>query len=180
MFPSAFAETERDTEEERRLFYVAITRAEQQVFVSYARQRFRNGQITFSNPSRFLKDMDEQYLDRSGEHRSTPQRWSIWDEEERTARYENTSRFSDRPSFSQPTTTRSPGRFQKTTGMQPKTDKEDIDCGYESGSRIRHNTFGEGTVKKCFRENGNDKIVIDFDKVGEKTLLLKFARLEKI
>ena len=57
------SETERDIEEERRLFYVALTRAKTLCSVSYAKSRFKNGQTQFSNPSRFLYDLDEIYLD---------------------------------------------------------------------------------------------------------------------
>jgi ATP-dependent helicase/DNAse subunit B len=60
LFPSPFAETARELEEERRLFYVAITRAEEQCFISYSKSRFKNGKTNFANPSRFLKDIDKQ------------------------------------------------------------------------------------------------------------------------
>ena len=73
-----------------------------------------------------------------------------------------------------------PKNLSPTTGAQPKSGREEIHCPYPDGSRVRHATFGDGTVKASFRENGNDKIVIRFDRAGEKTLLLKFARLERI
>ena len=62
LFPSMMVESERDLEEERRLFYVAITRAKERCMITYAKSRFRNGQIQFSNPSRFIYDVDKRYL----------------------------------------------------------------------------------------------------------------------
>ena len=179
LFPSAFAESERDMEEERRLFYVALTRAEQEVYLTYAKQRFKNGQIMFSNPSCFLKDIDEQYLDRSGEQRvATPNHWSpSWMQEEWNT-IQHTDRYADRVKTT--TLPHSTSNLKKTTGVQPKGEKEAIDCEFTVGSQVRHKTFGDGIVIDAFRENGNDKIVIRFDTVGEKTLLLKFAKLESI
>ena len=181
LFPSAFAETEREMEEERRLFYVAVTRAKREVYITYARQRFRNGQVMFSSESRFLKDIDEQYLDRSGEQTRARERnrWSpSWIEEEWTDRFIRRESNKEQGLYETPTI--ASGRLSKTTGMQPKTGKENITCPFAEGSRVKHGTFGKGTVLRAFRENDNDKIVIRFDTAGEKTLLLKFARLEKI
>ncbi|MBR1809698.1 MAG: UvrD-helicase domain-containing protein [Paludibacteraceae bacterium] len=170
LFPSAFAESVREIEEERRLFYVAITRAERECYITYARQRFRNGQIVFSSPSRFLKDIDEQYLDRSGEKRTIvqPQWQPSWLQSEWRREPE------ERP---MPAATR---KLSKTTGMQPSADKKPIETAFAAGSRVRHATFGDGTVRETFEENGNEKIVVRFDTKGEKTLLLKFAKLERL
>ncbi len=170
LFPSAFAESIREIEEERRLFYVAITRAERECYITYARQRFRNGQIVFSSPSRFLKDIDEQYLDRSGEKRTAVQ--TGW----QPSWLQNEWR---REEAARPAPT-APRKLSKTTGMQVSSGKTPIETGYTAGMRVRHATFGEGTVRETFEENGNNKIVVKFDKAGEKTLLLKFAKLEKL
>ena len=221
LFPSAFAESQRELEEERRLFYVAVTRAGQEVYITHAKQRFRNGQVMFSTPSRFLRDIDERYLDRSGEQQTASQpRWSMpWMEQEfmqsRTGStaYAGIPGNSGKPGYTENAgyagksgSAGSPGYAGKsgsagyagyagrmsslspappknlspTTGAQPKSGREEIHCPYPDGSRVRHATFGDGTVKASFRENGNDKIVIRFDRAGEKTLLLKFARLERI
>ena len=178
LFPSIFAETERDMEEERRLFYVAVTRAERCCIVTYAKQRWRNGSVTFSTPSQFLKDIDERYLDRSGEQQTkTNNSWTMpWMERE----FRQEVRQSDSRPIDRHTETVSPKRLQKTTGWKVKGESELIETPYPIGSRVRHNTFGTGTVIKAMRENDNEKIVIRFDNSGEKTLLLKFARLERI
>lgn len=170
VFPSIFAETPQDMEEERRLLYVAITRAGYRCFMTHAGQRFRNGQITFSTPSRFLKDIDNQYFHRSKD--TTPRR--SWQPSWKQAEWEEPAP-APIPQPIQPTK-----KLVKTTGMQVATGKVIIDSGFDNGQRVRHTTFGDGTVKDSFSENGNDKILIHFDKYGEKTLLLKFAKLTKL
>ena len=62
LFPNQYVETESDVEEERRLLYVAITRAKERCFISYAKNRFRNGQSTYTTESRFLHDIDKKFL----------------------------------------------------------------------------------------------------------------------
>ncbi len=113
LFPSPFAMTNQEMEEERRLLYVAITRAEEKCYITYARSRFRNGQVNFSPASRFLKDLDTRYIMRTDEISSAPHRWYSSDNE-----YDNSfSRPAERPAipFTQPKTQ----NLRKTTGMQP-------------------------------------------------------------
>ncbi len=167
LFPSAFAMSRREMEEERRLFYVAITRAEEECLITYARTRFRNGSVAVSTVSPFLNDINPQYLDRSGEQPAQPS-WN----------------FSDRVIWRNPQPTpRTPNTTQlkKTTGRQPKGEKMEVQTPYPIGSRVQHGTFGRGTVLKAYQENGNEKIEIRFDGFSApKTLLLKFAKLEKL
>lgn len=213
LFPSMFAETDRDMEEERRLFYVAVTRAEKECHITYARQRWRNGSIVFSNESRFLRDIDSRFITRSSAptpshttsfsmpwlsrefgdfketgFRNTPTRnahtwdadsrnahtWDAhsWDADGSSATRKEKNIPSSAPSIKKP--------LSKTTGMQLKTDRTAISTPYPIGCRVQHATFGAGMVKEAFEENGNEKILIRFDKSGEKTLLLKFARLQRL
>lgn len=76
LFPSPFCQNESDMEEERRLLYVAITRAEQECYLTYASQRWKNGQVNFSNPSRFLKDIDRRYLQQLSAPSTQPSPWT--------------------------------------------------------------------------------------------------------
>ena len=161
LFPSSFVETEKELEEERRLFYVAITRAMEHCIITYARTRFRNGQLTFSLPSQFLKDIDDEYVEKQ---------------------YRNTV-------SSQPNTYNSPHSNLATqhftsSNFQPlntqTSDRKEIECPYPIGSRVLHGVFGAGTVLAAYNENQNDKIEIRFDKVGTKTLLLRFAKLQTL
>lgn len=168
LFPSAFAQTEREIEEERRLLYVAITRAGRQCMLTYARQRFRNGQLTFSNPSRFIQDIDNRYI-----RRPDAPTHSF-----RTPSWLNRDFSADAGSTSQADTTLlSRKKLTKTTGSRQKTDRQPISSPFPIGSRVSHATFGVGTVIDAFEENDNRKILIRFDQSGEKTLLLKFAKL---
>lgn len=171
LFPSQFCSTRQEIEEERRLFYVAITRAMETCVVSYARQRFRNGQVTFNSPSRFINDIDRAYMQvLKNNPQPSATRWSA------NAAWSTPSRPS---SFEQhattPTQTAQPTRTSTNQSIP-------IDSIYSAGERILHKVFGAGTVKRVYRDlvTENDKIEIAFDKVGTKTLLLSHAKLERL
>lgn len=157
LFPSQFCVKPSEIEEERRLLYVAITRAMEQCYLSYARQRFRNGQMAFNSPSRFLNDIDRRYFELS--RPSTPSRPSI-------PRMPSIPRIPSQPSTP---VTRNP------SSVTP------IQSDWKSGDRVNHRVFGLGTVSRVYRDEvtENDKIEIAFDTVGTKTLLLSHAKLEK-
>jgi len=161
LFPSAFAEEENNMEEERRLFYVAITRAMDQCIITYARSRFRNGNVNFSIPSRFLQEIDDAYLRKEENNHSATAFLS-------TSKPTNIDHNYSLPNHLQ--------RLPKSNDSA----REDITTPFEVGSRVCHNVFGQGTVLATYKENGNEKIEIQFDTFGKKTLLLLFAKLEKI
>ena len=162
LFPSAFCQTTREIEEERRLLYVAITRSMERCYLLNARQRFRNGQVTFTTPSRFLKEIDQQYLFNA-----------------------NSTVSARRP---QPVVSPASGvatsthhsRLAPTTGMHEKGEKRAIRSEWSKGDRVAHRVFGKGTVLEVYRENDNDKIDIQFDEVGKKTLLVTYAKLTRL
>ena len=157
LFPSAFCQSLREIEEERRLLYVAITRSMERCYLMNAKQRFRNGQTTFTTPSRFLKDIDRQFLlSQDGETRR-PQPAT--------------------PAFS---ITHSSAHLTPTTGMKEKSKKKTIRSEWQKDDRVAHRVFGAGTVLDVYRENDNDKIDILFDQVGKKTLLVTYAKLERL
>ncbi len=184
LFPSAFAMSRREMEEERRLFYVAITRAEEECHITYARTRFRNGSVAVSTVSPFINDIDPQYIDRSGEKPAQPM-WqndysdrTLWRNPQPAV---STERRTDSTSLRQSVHSPQAGNLKKTTGRQLKGEKTELDCGYAVGSRVQHATFGKGKVIRAYMENGNEKIEIQFDLYpGAKTLLLKFAKLTLI
>ena len=155
LFPSQFAVKPQEVEEERRLLYVAITRAMEQCHLSFARQRFKNGSITFASPSRFLNDIDRQYFETSRANRpSIPSSSSI-------------TSFSSSPRIS---------KVESSAGQSA------VVSSWKSGDRVSHRVFGAGTVKRVYRDEitENDKIEIAFDTQGTKTLLLTHAKLERI
>ena len=167
LFPSPFCQSESELEEERRLLYVAITRAEQECYLTYASQRWKNGQVNFSNPSRFLKDINRQYIQQLSAPSSEPSPW------ERSAVSYQPSAVSYQPTVS-------PRNLKPTTGVKLKTEQQSVATEWNKGDRIDHKVFGKGTVQRVYRENENDKIEIDFDDKGTKTLLLAYAKLNRI
>ena len=159
LFPSQFAEKPNEIEEERRLLYVAITRAMEQCHLSFARQRFRNGSVTFASPSRFLNDIDRQYMGTERSHEMKPTIPSV----PRVSSILNVPRVTN---FSTPVV----------------NEQTSVPSNWQAGDRVTHRVFGIGTVQRVYRDEvtENDKIEINFDTQGVKTLLLTHARLEKI
>lgn len=162
LFPSPYVQTESELEEERRLLYVAITRAKEVCYLTCARTRFKNGQFSFQSPSRFLREIDGAFVERGEE--STSQRVN-----------ESTS-WDGRASLS---SLSSRAREARQTEEIPGSPKRNSGA-YAEGERVVHSVFGPGTVLACYEENGNEKADVRFDRSGKKTLLLKFAKLERI
>lgn len=165
LFPSQYCNSPQELEEERRLLYVAITRAMEQCKLSFARQRFKNGSLNFSSPSKFLNDIDRQYVQVTNSTQARPQqpRWPhmTW----------GTPARESSPSVNVPN-----HKLTQVTAAKASP----TDCAWKNGDRVSHRVFGTGTVVHVYTENGNDKIDICFDTAGQKTLLLTFAKLEKI
>jgi len=174
LFPSPFCQSEQEMEEERRLLYVAITRAEQECYLTYASQRWKNGQVNFSNPSRFLKDIDRQYIQQLSAPSAEPSPWRM------SAVSNQQSAISYQPSVISNQPTVATRNLKATTGLKPKAEQQTIVSNWNKGDRIDHKVFGKGTVVRVYRENENDKIEIEFDEKGTKTLLLAYAKLQRI
>ena len=208
LFPSALSlNSYKELEEERRLFYVAITRAEEHCYLSFAKSRFKYGKMEFSSPSRFLKDIDVHFL-------KLPQ-------EEQMARRidERASRFcreqnerAARSLFDEPASQSSYGRSssnisggQKTflVGERPKVEiirpsiprnltkvgpetvskpsaARNLSVNVQAGQVIEHERFGIGDVIKVEGIGENSKATVRFRNAGEKQLLLKFARFKVV
>ncbi len=183
LFPSSYSlDSEKNLEEERRLFYVALTRAEKRCYITNARLRFRNGQSNFSNPSRFIKDIDAKYIEASEERILQPKqsRFSNWDDDvefERN-RLQQSSGISNQrpvrePVYQQPS---------KLTRIKVETNPAQHveNAAYPVGTIVKHAVFGVGKVIETGIVNGNEKVEIDFGAKGTKSLLLKFAKLEVV
>lgn len=167
LFPSQHCVSAPEIEEERRLLYVAVTRAMERCYLSFARQRFKNGTVNFSSPSRFLKDFDTRYVRTmiAAAPRPTPQ-WGAW------------QMPTSRPMAS-PAVTSTP-TLKNLKASKDLTHPKATDIAVKAEDRVTHRVFGKGTVLRLYRENDNDKIDIQFDTAGKKTLLLTYAKLEKI
>ena len=176
LFPSDMVSgNPREMEEERRLFYVAITRAKTHCYLSYAQCRFRYGQMEFSAPSRFLKDIDPKYLDRQQSMFST--RRSVDDEVElpwkRVSSGERPAVRPFRPTI--PSVKPIPSARPTPVGSKPSTVNS-----LSVGTHILHNRFGRGEILRLEGAGDNMKATVQFENVGTKQLLLKFAKFEVI
>ena len=194
LFPSMMVESERDLEEERRLFYVAITRAKERCMITYAKSRFRNGQTQFSNPSRFLHDIDRRYLrlpnDASFGGGGIVDPYSMFDNSQFTMHNSQSSSYSsfDRSSglFKKKEIIKTPvpkqvhkGSFKPVSSASRTPASPQNVMGFYVGERVEHSTFGQGKILEITGEGDNRKARIAFDDFGEKQLLLKYARLSK-
>lgn len=198
LFPSPMSGSSyKALEEERRLFYVAITRAEEHCFLSYAKSRFKYGKMEFSNPSRFLSDIDSRYLNlpqgeaiaRKVDEGATRFRQSNLFS---VSREEREERYIDRhtPSmFDGGEIPQEPHRFVKPT--PPRTLRKIPTAGtsvsssasthgVSVGQTIEHERFGLGEVIRVEGTGDNCKATVRFRNVGEKQLLLKFARFKVV
>jgi len=181
LFPSSYSlDSEKSLEEERRLFYVALTRAETRCYISHARSRFRNGQSNFSNPSRFIKDIDSQYIDAPNESVFQPKqsRFSNWDDDIEFER----NRLNQTSNYSKPRPVPEPVYQQLKNLTRIKADTQIVqrmeNAEFPVGSFVKHAIFGVGQIVETGIVNGNEKVDIDFGQKGTKSLLLKFAKLE--
>ena len=181
LFPSQMSlDSMRGVEEERRLFYVAITRAEEHCYLSFAKSRYKFGKTEFSSPSRFLKDIDTCYL-------SLPQGERMASQvDEAASRFRSqpmASRFaeSSRPKVqvvppAQPTRT-----LKKVSSISPSRPAASPSVGaLQVGNVIEHERFGVGEVVNVVGAGDNCKATVRFRNAGEKQLLLKFARFKVI
>ena len=199
LFPSQRSmESRADMEEERRLFYVALTRAEQSCVLSYATSRFKWGQMHHGDPSRFLDEIDEQYVIRpSG---------SIGNYKTRGWSSKGDGNLSNGGNIYRTITTHSPtlsGKNKDKNAYKPtiggrnltkvsdsgepsikiESDKASNDASAEplqlsEGNTVQHAKFGKGKVVKIEGDAPNVKATIFFPTVGTKQLLLKFAKLK--
>ncbi len=182
LFPSAMSvNTRAELEEERRLFYVALTRAEKRATITFAESRYRWGKLNYSEPSRFISEIDEKYLEfnyKPGELSANP--------------------FLDNDIFGAPDLKPKNQREKnkKTTIGKPKSNPNPLPKNLKKvsevksdyippsdlniGDRVKHAKFGPGTITDFIDAGSNKKAIIKFDSGEEKKLLLKFAKLSKI
>lgn len=160
LFPSVQSlGTRAELEEERRLFYVALTRAEQKVTISYAESRYRWGSLTLSEPSRFIEEIAPEFIE-------TPRKQAM----------------STKPA----TQTSIPQHLRSLNSPQANTTSATIDPSIESadpeslmqGMNVEHQKFGRGKIIHLEGAGPNKKATVFFNGIGQKQLLLKFARLK--
>lgn len=175
LFPSGMTgDSPRAMEEERRLFYVAITRAEEHCFLSFAKTRFRYGKMEFGSPSRFLKDIDTRFL-------KLPQEAGMSRHVDEGAGRFRKEMERERPK-AQVITPTAPRNLKKVSGttVSPSAAMGVGITSVQMGQMIEHERFGLGEVIKVEGIGDNAKATIHFENVGDKQLLLRFARFKVI
>ena len=193
LFPSSMVgDSPRALEEERRLFYVAITRAEEHCFLSYAKTRFRYGKMEFGSPSRFLKDIDVRFLrlpQDAGMFRRVEEEAAVFRREnargfapdKEDAPYGGKERVSVRPKqqIIAPTVPRNLNRVAPSANTASTSPSAGASANrVQQGQLIEHERFGLGEVLKVEGEGDNAKATIRFKNAGDKQLLLRFARFK--
>lgn len=198
LFPNAMAINSREElEEERRLFYVVITRAKHRLWITYANTRYRFGQLVQNEPSRFIEEIPEQYLDRSfaggGSRNQTSGKWGNssgfnrmkgWGSEDtesgqaakQSGRYYNEKSSGSQqtsPSYLGPKTT-----LNKVVEHTPSADFMASDTSQlQVGQKVEHQKFGFGEVVKMEGAAHNPIATVKFEHNGEKKIMLNYAKL---
>ncbi len=175
LFPSSMCSTFSEIEEERRLLYVAITRAKTNCTISYASSRFRNGQTVSCSPSRFIRDIDPQYLKMSAGSGNSEYANPI-------SSYRSSFHSSPYP----PKSTQRNSYHETKDDINPRrpvspqaSEQHDV-SELAEGMKIEHSRFGTGVIIKIDNSSTDARIVVKFDNVEQKTLLLKFAKFNII
>ncbi len=172
LFPSTLCLASRsEMEEERRLFYVALTRARQSVCLTCANMRYKYGQIIFSEKSRFINDISAEYLDSPSGKKTLPTK-SLKSLPERKSLPSASKKPLPITSLKKNVLTRKSAPELEEGLLSP------AEC--EVGLRVFHSKFGEGVVQTIEGEGADCKAVVDFEGLGQKTLILRFAKLKKI
>lgn len=187
LFPSQLSINSREEmEEERRLFYVALTRAEKQATLSYADTRYRWGQLTHCEPSRFIEEIDAQFLDMASAERKQPTQKIDFNSE-------RSGFFQSRQTPARPASAPAPAAAPKeiaTPFTPPKNFKKVSQTSTSQtgdwakpeelteGTEVMHEKFGKGKVVKLEGTGIETKATIFFPSDGQKQLLLKFAKLK--
>ena len=188
LFPSQMALGSREElEEERRLFYVAITRAEKKLHLSYATSRYRWGSLTHCEPSRFIEEINPEFLETNSPSRNQVKEDLPWGYgNSGSVQNKAKSGFFSKPQAkpqAAPPQEKPPQGFRKLTPLQgPSTNVNTVEStvSIAPGTQVRHERFGIGIVESIEGQMPNTKATIKFDEAGQKQLLLKFAKLEVI
>ena len=171
LFPSPMSSgSARELEEERRLFYVAVTRAEKQATLSYALNRYKWGNLERCSPSRFLREIDQKYLNypQTGgkpfkQANATANKISFL--REGTGQYRHDERLK---------------KISKAGDVSDTTYLGTDPSLFSAGDSVQHERFGNGLILSIDGEPPNTTATVDFDRDGSKKLLLRFAKLKKI
>ncbi len=162
LFPSIQSiGTRSELEEERRLFYVALTRAEEKVTISYAESRYRWGSLSLSEPSRFIEEIDIQYIESPKKNQQD---------------FRQKQALSGLDAFQRKLMPTPPAASKNESNDEP-FEASDIDS-LQNGMTVEHQKFGTGKIIQLEGAGANKKATVFFPGIGQKQLLLKFAKLK--
>ena len=184
LFPSAMSmSTREELEEERRLFYVALTRAEKQAYLTYALSRYRWGKLVDSEPSRFIEEIDDQYLEivtQKEERRFNPMLSAdiFGDVDTNTVRYKKPAYMKKKTKTVEKFKISTPKNLKKVS--ETNSNSNVFDTKLIVGDVVNHQRFGKGNVLSIEGKAADLKAEIKFETGGVKKLLLRFAKLEII
>ncbi len=172
LFPSQMALTDRaDLEEERRLFYVALTRAEKRVTLTYSTSRYKWGNLIYSEPSRFIEELDEKFIELPSEKPSGLFGLEDYASKPKLRTGKPKETFVQRPVIGK--------NLVKVNSAQKTTTDFDTESlrNLQVGMQVLHDRFGNGKVISIEGAFPNNKATVFFEGVGQKQLLIKFAKL---
>ena len=187
LFPSAMSmSTRSELEEERRLFYVALTRAEKQAYLTYAQNRYRWGKLIDAEPSRFLEEIDEQYIENLTPIENT-YRYKSFIDSDIFGDVDKSKLRQNKPAEGRPPSGKKPNEIQlrKLRKLKPQLatpigNTNTIDPNLAEGALVNHTRFGRGKILNIEGAGNDKKAEIRFEKGDIKKLLLRFAKLEII
>ncbi|MEO0572666.1 MAG: UvrD-helicase domain-containing protein [Bacteroidota bacterium] len=184
LFPSAMSmNTRSELEEERRLFYVALTRAEKQAYLTYTLNRYRWGKLIDAEPSRFLEEIDEVFIENltpinDGYRYKSMIKDDIWGEVDKSKLRQIKPKNGTPPSTHRP----SENQLRRLRKLKPNignpTHSPKLDINLSEGTLVNHTRFGKGKVLKIEGVGNDKKAEIEFERGDIKKLLLRFAKLE--
>lgn len=189
LFPSAMSlNTRSELEEERRLFYVALTRAEHQAYLTYAQSRYRWGKLVDSEPSRFIEEIDDRYLDylnpMDTNYRYKPMMdIDIFGDVDKSKLRLNKPVAGTPPAYitsQEPISTANIRRLKPVNASSSSSKSTTVDSNLKIGNIVMHERFGKGEIVNLEGVGADKKAEIRFDIGGLKKLLLRFAKLDVI
>jgi DNA helicase II / ATP-dependent DNA helicase PcrA len=187
LFPSAMSmNTREELEEERRLFYVAVTRAKQKLWLTYANARYRFGQLVQNEPSRFIDEMPEEFIDKSfagggAKNQGLDNMGSAFERMQRGYGFSDAQqaekKYGPPPTKAKTTFVTAPNRSQ-VKDHTPSANFEASDTSnLQEGQQVEHQKFGFGIVTKLEGSAHNPVATINFQQNGERKIMLNYAKL---
>ena len=185
LFPSGMSmNTRSELEEERRLFYVALTRAEKQAYLTYTQSRYRWGKLIDAEPSRFIEEVDEQYVDYmipQDDYKYKPLiDTDIFGDEVDKSKLRQTKPKKGTPPPAHKPSESQLRKLRKLKPASPEPEKARNEIKLEVGNVVEHMRFGKGKVLAISGVGQDKKAEIDFENGGIKKLLLRFAKLKML